>query len=82
MVYQLAGDPSTTIEDDPSCVDCPTQQEVDDRVYCTCRCRAPEGVDTPTCECAEGFTCTDILELGGDGIRGGYCVVSSTVDEG
>ena len=46
-----------------------------ERVYCTCRCDAPAGSDTPTCNCPSGFVCETILEQGGTGIRGGYCVL-------
>ncbi len=56
----------------------PTQAERDSRVYCTCRCSAPEGSNTPTCECPTGYTCDEgdgdgLITGGGDGIRGGYC---------
>ena len=46
----------------------------EEQVYCSCRCDAPEGANTPTCACPSGFTCETILEQGGTGIRGGYCV--------
>lgn len=91
MVYQFGAsavlDPSESREacerrtmlGNPECSSRPTEEEIAERVYCTCRCQAPAGVDTPTCECADGFTCVeDLLTLGGDGIRGGYCVRSET----
>ncbi len=43
-------------------------------VYCTCRCDAPADSNTPTCNCPSGFECETILEQGGSGIQGGYCV--------
>jgi hypothetical protein len=94
MVY-MAGegapatlDPSTSREqcdaacETPGTCDCgrfPSEDQIEERVYCTCRCQAPAGSDTPTCNCGSGFTCVeDLLVLGGDGIRGGYCVREST----
>lgn len=80
MVYRLAGDPS------PDCggvagVVCPSDQEIRDRVYCTCRCDGPADSTTSFCECPEGFSCEPVLELGGAGIRGSYCVRSNTIVE-
>lgn len=51
---------------------CPTNANVTDRVYCTCRCGGQGS--TPLCECPDGFECTEILKSGGDGLRGSYCV--------
>lgn len=81
MVYQLDGDPGFLVEDgcDPLTQACPTPGEIDERVYCTCRCRAPAGVNSPTCGCPGGFECVEVLELGGDGIRGSYCVKDTTL---
>lgn len=85
MVYQLAGDPRNTPEQtgcnpaaDPTCI---PDSAIEERVYCTCRCRAPEGVNSPTCGCPGGFECVEVLELGGDGIRGSYCVNKETIVE-
>ena len=61
MVYELDGLPDSDADLE--------------RVYCTCRCDAPAGSDTPTCNCPSGFVCETILEQGGTGIRGGYCVL-------
>jgi hypothetical protein len=41
-------------------------------VHCTCKCGGPKTVDH--CKCPSGFVCREILTLGGDGIRGDYCV--------
>lgn len=85
MVYQLAGDPRMTREEcdlgPAACAAFPTAQDVDERVYCTCRCDAPAGTSAPLCECGEGFRCTEVLDLGGDGIRGSYCVREETLDD-
>lgn len=85
MVYQLEGDPSESREEcnDRGGADCafkPIMADIDDRVFCTCRCDAPVGNGAPLCACGEGFTCTQVLDLGGDGIRGSYCVRDSTLD--
>lgn len=94
MVYQFGSttalDPTESREDcmaaggDPArCALLRPAAEIDERVYCTCRCSLSEGSssNTPTCECGEGFTCRDdLLTLGGEGIRGGYCVRDSTFD--
>ncbi len=60
-VFKYVGDPR---QDDP--------RVVEDRVYCTCRCAAPD--NSSTCQCPDGFQCVDVLDLGGPGIRGSYCV--------
>ena len=78
LVYELEGDPRTPLGS-PECgsnASCPTPDEVADRVFCSCRCKAPPGVNARTCSCPDGFTCVeDVLQdTGGDGIRGGYCV--------
>jgi hypothetical protein len=54
----------------------PRQQDqriVEDRIYCTCRCKAPSK-EFATCECPDDFECVEVLELGGKGVRGSYCV--------
>lgn len=76
MVYKLEGDPR------PGCTAptrCPSDQDIQDRVYCTCRCRAPGDSNAKLCDCPDGYQCEDILTLGGPGVQGGYCVKSSTV---
>lgn len=54
-----------------------------ERVFCTCRCRAPGGANQPLCQCGEGYHCVDVLTAGGVGIAGGYCVPNQycTADE-
>ncbi|MCA9582234.1 MAG: hypothetical protein KC416_10605 [Myxococcales bacterium] len=61
---------------DPSQATC-----VPARVYCTCRCDAPAGSSTSTCECPDGYSCEPVLQLGGAGIRGSYCVKKSTLGD-
>jgi hypothetical protein len=60
----------TTAPRDP--VNCVTEQEVSDSVHCTCKCGGPKTAEQ--CECPGGFKCVEILTLGGDGIKGSYCV--------
>jgi hypothetical protein len=53
----------------------PVPQTSGARVFCSCRCSAGGGdTNTPLCECTEGFHCVDVLNAGGVGVRGGYCV--------
>lgn len=90
MVFRLRGDPREGCVEtgaavacdpnDPDCVPtvrCATPAEVRDRVYCTCRCNSG-GTGFAECECPDGFSCVDVLEQGGPGVRGGYCVKNGT----
>lgn len=54
------------------------------RVYCTCRCDAPAGSSTTTCECPDGYACEEVVatNAAGAGVRGSYCVKKNTVDDG
>lgn len=87
MVYELQGDTRCAqgSPDAENCVNKSPDCSPDDpscmaqRVYCSCRCAAPAGSSTSTCECPDGYSCQEILELGGDGIRGSYCVKSDTI---
>ena len=86
MVYQLGGDPTMAEEDciaagGSNCAQFAQGTEIDDRVYCTCRCDSPtQGAST--CECPSGFICQPTLdEEAGPGIAGSYCVRTSTIDE-
>lgn len=87
MVYKLAGDPRCPV-DGPNAATAPTacsapevirpmQAEVDRRIYCTCRCDAPNAAFA-TCTCPDGYSCQPVLELGGPGVQGSYCVKKST----
>jgi hypothetical protein len=53
----------------PGCVE---EGELKNSVYCTCKCGGPE--TSEHCKCPDPFECREILTLGGDGIRGSYCV--------
>ncbi len=72
LVYRYQGDPTRCEREECDQLD---QQQVADRVFCSCRCRAPEG--QPTCECAEGFVCTEDYIISSErvpGTQGAYCV--------
>jgi hypothetical protein len=92
MVYKLRGDPRTDCNPtpttaacdpmkDPKCipaVQCATKDQVADRVYCTCRCKAPANTAFANCTCPDGFSCVDVLDQGDPGVRGSYCVKNKT----
>jgi hypothetical protein len=61
-VFKFAGDPQIS---DP--------RVLEDRIYCTCRCQAPDE-SISTCKCPADFECVQAMDIGGPGIRGGYCV--------
>lgn len=88
LVYSLAGDPRYVTSPlpevdtcptglppgaDPGDVMCPTAEEVENKVFCTERCES-------NAECPGGFICRLILDIGGEGIRGSYCVRHSALE--
>lgn len=86
LVYHLDGDPREDCLERAGCVGsncpegalrCAAADEVEERVYCTCRCDAPEGF--AECECPEGFACVDVLDNAPPEIAGSYCVRNGTV---
>ena len=77
LVRGLMGDPNNLQENDCPLGDdgtCVFASDVESSVYCSCRCDAPSSSDLPTCGCPSGFICEEVLETGGDGLRGSYCV--------
>ena len=76
LVRGLMGDPNNLQEDECPTGDatCVPASEVERSVYCSCRCGAPAESGLPTCGCPGGFICEEVLETGGDGLRGSYCV--------
>lgn len=56
----------------PNAVGCVSDAELLRAVHCTCKCGGPKTAEQ--CKCPSGFSCIEILTLGGDGIRGSYCV--------
>lgn len=70
----IPADPTKACSDTVSVQDgCVKPDELDKSVYCTCRCDGP-GKKEDFCDCPSGFKCDEVLSLGGDGIRGSYCV--------
>jgi hypothetical protein len=61
---------------DDNAENCVDESAILKSVYCTCRCRTAGGAKTnqELCDCPGGFECKDILNLGGPGITGAYCV--------
>lgn len=56
-----------------------------EHVYCTCRCGVPPSLSGTSqdvlCTCPESFSCISIAgEQYNEGVRGSYCVRTSTVD--
>lgn len=89
LVYRMIGNVDPECEGcktsaDFQCVDdggvrhCATEEEIEKRAYCSCRCDRPAGDPGPLCECADGFGCIEVLEDGPPGIRGSYCVREGT----
>jgi len=90
IVYRLDGDPrdgcvASPPEEgctpgDTSCSQgkkCSEPADVEDRIYCSCRCNSAD-TGFAECECPDGFSCVDLLDQGGPGVRGGYCVKNGT----
>jgi hypothetical protein len=59
---------------DPLCETerCASEDEVEERVYCSCHCDAPDG--PAECTCPTGYSCQPVLPLGPKGVTGSYCV--------
>jgi len=89
LVHQFSGDPRN-IEDEtcdgPTTEDgaaCFTRGEIEEAIFCSCRCSASGDSSAPTCSCPDGFICQDeIVTVGDEGVVGGYCVrdPSASVD--
>lgn len=78
LVDHLKGDPRDDCRDQADTVICATPEEVDKRVYCSCRCDS-DNTGFAECECPGGFTCAPVLKQGNAGVRGGYCVRDSSL---
>jgi hypothetical protein len=59
-------------------VTCATPEEIEKRIYCSCRCDSDD-TGLAECECPSDFTCAPVLKQGGAGVRGGYCVRKSSL---
>jgi hypothetical protein len=87
LVNHLQGDPSVSAscgspDADPArCALYVSPAEVEDRVYCTCKCDGQDK-DTIRCEeCPEGFQCCPAFTIGPPGLRGSYCVRKGTCSD-
>jgi hypothetical protein len=91
MVYRLAGIPQFQLPDGsfscdvagPDGASCATQEDTEARVYCTCRCDAPQGASATLCDCPEDtHSCVEVIdnEKAGLGVRGSYCVRNGTFE--
>ncbi len=88
LIYRLMGDtspdcqqPSRMSSDGGMSFDvasCASTRDTEQRVYCSCRCDAPEGDPGPLCACGDGFSCVPTIKTGPPGIRGSYCVRDGT----
>jgi hypothetical protein len=60
------------VSNDPYCF---TRDELEEAIYCSCRCSASGDSSAPTCACPSGFYCQDeVLTIGDEGVVGGYCI--------
>jgi hypothetical protein len=88
VVYRLAGDPKKPCgkkNDDRACLDLKSwsdalasEEEIAKRVYCSCRCDAPDGDPGELCTCKSGFSCVPALFHAAPGVRGSYCLKDGT----
>jgi hypothetical protein len=79
----VPSDPRSLCEDNDGAEGCLSEERLERSVYCTCRCRIPSDVNSnqEPCACPDGFACVDILNQGGPGVRGGYCVRRETAND-
>lgn len=56
--------------------DCVSEEEVERRIHCSCRCALLPGASSslPLCDCPKDFACAGERTTGGDGIAGSYCI--------
>jgi hypothetical protein len=80
IVHELAqnpkgnrSNPSKSCDKNPNDPNCVRPEDLAQSVYCTCRCDGPK-TSVEFCECPDGYSCQPVLNLGGDGIKGSYCV--------
>jgi hypothetical protein len=72
LVYHLEGNTGPSCDASDSSQGCASEEQIEDRAYCTCRCDAPPG-SAELCACPDDFTCVDIVQLRDD-VAGSYCV--------
>jgi hypothetical protein len=85
MVNHLEGDPNVTIPcgapgAEANCALYVSPAQLDERVYCTCKCDAQDK-DTIRCDsCPDNFECCPAFTIGPPGLRGSYCVRKGTCE--
>jgi len=77
LVYHLEGDTDPSCDASASNNRCASEEQIDARAYCTCRCNAPAG-SADLCACPDEFSCVDVVDLRDD-VAGGYCVKNAPV---
>ena len=77
LVYHLSGDPREGCIPSGGGTQCATAQQIEERVYCSCRCDAPDGFTE--CACPNDYSCVTLIESGPAEIQGGYCVRNGSV---
>jgi hypothetical protein len=78
----IPSDPRTLCNGKNDADGCVSDEALAKSVYCTCRCDTggvKSGIDT--CTCPSGFTCEPVLNLGGPGIIGSYCVAKDSIPD-
>jgi len=68
-------DPRVTCDADDPVEGCVSDDNLLKSVYCTIRCKKND-------DCPSGYTCDPVLNLGGPGITGNYCVNEKVANEG
>jgi hypothetical protein len=72
----LPADPTNACDANGQPAGCVSDAQLSASIFCTCRCGGPS-TSLEFCDCPDGFRCDEVLTLGGDGIRGNYCVRDS-----
>lgn len=69
----IASDPRVRCDADDPVDGCVDEDQLGKSVYCTIRCEKSS-------ECPSGYSCEPVLNLGGPGIRGSYCVNEAAIE--
>lgn len=82
VAYHIQGDPTCDVSEPMTCSDGRVpliESEIQQRIYCSCRCDGPAGDPGELCKCNPGFECAEVLYSGPPGVRGSYCIRSGTI---
>ncbi len=83
LVYRIPGNPSVDCDwddDGDYRTRCASEEEVSERVFCSCRCDGEPGINSwgepsvELCDCPSGFRCSPTFDVGPVGFVGSYCV--------